>query len=312
MMRIISKLMVFITHVGSLASRSVDFMVPQSSNCTICGKGMASNKTRREQETREMAILHRSLCGECYSSIPWLSRIICSYCGRSVQCDDCLRRKERPFLLNRSAVTYSSSMREWLALYKYRGNERLGPILTAMLVPVLLRLTKEVLTQSKHVTKDRESFSKTRKKGWMEQIKSSLVSSKENICWDAITYVPISNERAQERGFNQAEQLAESLATTFRIPLYQLLLRERHTEKMSFKTRSERLRDAQQLFSLNRGQLEELVRRADLQGTLNRRLRILLIDDIYTTGSTVEACANVIKEHEGEKFDIYVLTWARS
>ncbi|GKU76829.1 ComF family protein [Paenibacillus sp. L3-i20] len=302
-----------------IASRSVDLMAPQSDNCAVCNKGIFAAKSRSGNATGETNRLHASLCNECYGAIPWLRRIVCSQCGRGIHCEDCMRRTERPFICNRSAVTYNAAMREWLALYKYRGNERLSPILGAMLLPALERLTNEVLARSNNETAHRKSFAER----GSPKISRIAMPSRKNTCWDAITYVPISSERAEERGFNQAEQLAEYVSDALQIPLYELLVRERHTEKMSFKTRSERLRDARLLFSLHRGHMEELIQESErlrenavqssnLHLPKDRALRILLVDDIYTTGSTVEACSKLIQQYFARRIEVYVLTWARS
>lgn len=164
---------------------------------------------------------------------------------------------------------------------------------------------------------------------------------------DAVTYVPVSDERLAERGFNQAERLAAGLAAAVRLPVVDLLQRRINTTKQSFKTRGERIQTMQDAFALQRGGMEimfdlfqsnpDLVHKdMHSQPSTNSYaigegvsshfrpapqswqippLRLLLIDDIYTTGSTLDACGEVILNagfSMNIPIEIYTLTLARS
>ncbi len=271
--------------------QSLYLLSPSRRSCAICGGSVIGAPQASGLSPTLTSMLIHELCGSCLSDIPWLHRILCPLCGRGIPCEDCKRQPQRSFELNRSAVIYSDSMREWLAQYKYRGNERLAPLLGEMLVPALRRLTTSLYPDS--------------------------ASCRE--CWDLLTYVPITEERAMERGFNQAEQLASHLSASFDLPLYSLLRRVRHTGKMSFKSRSERVRDARELFAIDNPGLLRLYKDFMLEpqsrrpsSISSRPLRILLIDDIYTTGSTSGACSFVLKQQIDLLLEVYVLTWARS
>lgn len=259
------------------APQLADWLSVRSESCVACG---GSIRLQAATSDAVMILLQRALCERCLSSIPWLSRIGCSSCGRGIACEDCIREPKRHFQLNRSAVDYDPVMRSWLALYKYRGLERLGPILGEMLVPAYERLT-------------------------------AAVGGK----WDALTFVPISEIRAAERGFNQAEAMARHVSRRYGVPLFSLLYRTRHAEKMSFKTRSQRLRDVRALFAYEEAGFAQLFEERAVQQNPSEPLNILLVDDIYTTGSTAGACAAALKEggrRFGAEISVYVLTWARS
>ncbi|GLX70881.1 ComF family protein [Paenibacillus glycanilyticus] len=193
-------------------------------------------------------------------------------------------------MANRSAVQYSSEMREWLAQYKYRGNEKLEPLLAQMMFPAFAAITKEAASRTAS-----NSPATT----------ASIVTPAS--VWDAIAFVPVSAERAEERGFNQAERFAAILAKQNHIPIFDLLFRERHTEKQSFKSRSERMKDTRRLFQAKPDLLSLL--QTPAQG---RPIRLLLIDDIYTTGSTIQACSTALHQQSQAPLAIYALTWARS
>jgi ComF family protein len=113
-----------------------------------------------------------------------------------------------------------------------------------------------------------------------------------------IIAVPLHTSRQRERGFNQAALLARELARLSHLPLDEhSFVRRVHTERhragMDSRARRESVADA---FA---------VRHADaIAGQ-----RVLLIDDVFTTGATVSACAAALK-NAGAR-DVFVLTVAR-
>lgn len=267
--------------------------------CITCGR------------TTSLSQEHFGICRTCFMSIPWIGIPRCVYCGRQIGCPDCIREQTGPwhFVCNRSAVAYNADMREWLAQYKYRGNEGYAPLLIRMMEQAYRQLRQEILVR--------------------QQRSSQETSKKLGIQWQAhlVTSVPVSQERLKERGFNQAEVLGRGLATAARLPYAELLMRDRHTNKQSFKTRMDRLKDMEGVFR----SLPEAAHRIERQAkriystTQDRMpspgrgilfpLRILLIDDIYTTGSTLNACSQELKiagASQGIPVEIYSLTWARS
>lgn len=279
---------------------SSQLLAPNSAACSVCGKPHSQARSESSLNHKKLPTqLLQTVCGVCLSAIPWLTRIICPLCGRGIHCEDCIRATSRSFQYNRSAVYYNQTMKQWLAQYKYRGNEHLAPVLANMLLPAFEKMTQELSGQDSSST--RQCFRQP-----------DLYSK----CWDAITYVPISAERAEDRGFNQAEQLASHIAGRYRLPLLQLLIRDRHTEKQSFKTRSERMRDTKQLFKVNHNDFQKLqpspIDSNSTKNSPHKGLRILLIDDIYTTGSTAESCAKTLSLHAEQPLEVYILTWARS
>ncbi|MCM3718471.1 ComF family protein [Fictibacillus phosphorivorans] len=91
--------------------------------------------------------------------------------------------------------------------------------------------------------------------------------------------IPLSEERQYERGFNQAEIFAQSLTRN----VYPLLKRVTHEEKQSKKTRKDRMAKKNNPFLIT-----------DEDSIKNKS--ILLIDDVYTTGSTLRYAAKVLKD----------------
>jgi ComF family protein len=113
-----------------------------------------------------------------------------------------------------------------------------------------------------------------------------------------IVPVPLHPERERQRGFNQAALLAEATARLTKLPIDQhSVVRRVHTERhrsgMDARARRESVANA---FA---------VRRPDsIAGQ-----RVLLVDDVFTTGATVSACAKVLQDAGAE--DVFVLTVAR-
>jgi len=103
---------------------------------------------------------------------------------------------------------------------------------------------------------------------------------------DVISFVPLHPSRLAERGFNQSEQLARVIAKKWRVPVVSLLVRSSPTPPQSRQSRAERLRSMEGVFDLHPSiPAEKLV-----------ALNVLLVDDVYTTGATLGACARVLVE----------------
>jgi ComF family protein len=113
-----------------------------------------------------------------------------------------------------------------------------------------------------------------------------------------IVPVPLHPERLRERGFNQAAMLGHALAELTGLPVdHHTLVRTTHTERhragMDARARRESVEGA---FEVARPRLVE-------------GERILLVDDVYTTGATVSACAGALKAAGAR--EVFVLTVAR-
>lgn len=116
---------------------------------------------------------------------------------------------------------------------------------------------------------------------------------------DCIIPVPLHPKRLRQRGFNQASLLARRLGSALKIPVnYGSLKRYRWTEPQTGLSRRQRAANVKGAFSLKAAERV-------------RGKGILLVDDVLTTGETVNQCVRVLKKDGGAK-EVVVLTVART
>ncbi len=112
---------------------------------------------------------------------------------------------------------------------------------------------------------------------------------------DAILPVPIHISRFRKRGYNQATLLAKGIGKTLGIPVKDHLIRRvKKTVPMKFLGASERQINLKKAFHIRRNDVE--------------LKRVLIVDDIYTTGSTMDALAGELRLHGVE--DVFFVTVA--
>lgn len=110
--------------------------------------------------------------------------------------------------------------------------------------------------------------------------------------------VPLHPRRLRERGFNQAEALCEVLTHERGLPWAPLLRRVRYTVPQARFGREERLRNLKGAFELSSRHADKF------------RDNLLLVDDVYTTGSTARECSEILRRATKAK-KIIVITVAR-
>jgi len=100
--------------------------------------------------------------------------------------------------------------------------------------------------------------------------------------FDAVVPVPLHSLREREREFNQSTLLALMLSKHIGSPVNQLLRRVRATDPQAGLDREERMKNLKGAFQ---------IRKASVKG-----LSLLLVDDVTTTGTTLDVCAEVLRE----------------
>ncbi len=113
--------------------------------------------------------------------------------------------------------------------------------------------------------------------------------------YDIIIPVPISRKRLKQRGYNQSYLIAKELAKMLNIELdNRILQKTKNNSAQSVLNKIEREHNVNNVY--------KLFNNKNIIGK-----RILLVDDIYTTGSTVNECSKILKMAKVERVDVLTL-----
>ena len=213
--------------------------------------------------------VHRPFCGSCWAGLPIGLGSGCVVCGEPFPgldgdwpCDAC-RRAPPPYAFARAVAAYDGGMREAIHALKYGGR----PAVASPLGQLLSGAGREVLP----VPPDE----------WA----------------DGLVPIPLHRVRRAERGFNQAEILAQPCGAAWRLPvLGRALVRTRPTLPQTDLDADARRANVRDAFRVPRP-----------AAILGRRL--LLVDDVLTTGATVSAAARALRSAGAAA--VGVLTLAR-
>ncbi|NLG87510.1 MAG: ComF family protein [Firmicutes bacterium] len=190
----------------------------------------------------------RYICTDCLEQITLVKEPVCLKCNRPLTrpgyCREC-RVRPRSFARAWSAAVYKGALRQCLHRFKYSHGAYLAPFLGELL--------------ANHLEK-------------VDNLPPQLL----------VIPVPLDSQRLKERGFNQAQLLAEEVARLWGWPLdTKILRRVRATLPQADLKAADRWRNVEGAFAASRR----------LMGK-----QILLVDDIYTTGATAEAASQALKD----------------
>ncbi len=242
------------------------------SDCRVCGEPL-------------FEISRLPVCLACIAHMRPIAGKVCSVCGEQVlssyadlepdgqrRCPIC-RRIERPFARAVAYGSYDGGLRELIHLLKYNGVRPAANVLGRMLAEAITALESSFAPQ--------------------------LSFTPEPI---AIIPVPLFKARRRQREFNQAELIA--CAALKLQPLQgslefapDLLRRTRDTKSQIGLTSHQRRENMRGAFAVSRP--------AEVVGR-----EILLVDDVYTTGTTVTECAKVLRRAGASR--VWVVTVART
>jgi ComF family protein len=112
--------------------------------------------------------------------------------------------------------------------------------------------------------------------------------------YSCINYVPLHEKRRKHRGYDQAQLLAKEVAKITRVPFREALVRTRNTKTQT--------------------KLDAMQRQTNISGAFEaiERVtgRVVLVDDVLTTGATAAECARVLMENGAD--EVVILAFARA
>lgn len=114
---------------------------------------------------------------------------------------------------------------------------------------------------------------------------------------DAACSVPSGKRRVKERGYNQAAELAKLFCEKTGIPFYDCLAETRLTRKQALLKSAERRENVKGAYGI----------KADFPSESIKNKNVMLIDDIFTTGSTAGECASVLKKAGAGEVCVFTL-----
>ena len=248
------------------------FSVLFPSDCRICGEP-------------QLNISRLPVCPHCLASIHPVRGKLCDVCGERVlssyaqadvegvmRCPVC-RRIERPFGRAVAYGSYDGGLRELIHLLKYNGVRPAAKVLGRMLAEVVAALEP--------------------------CFEPAGLFDRHRI---AVIPVPLYKTKRRQRGFNQAELIARAALRFYpareRLQLVpDLLLRTRDTPSQIGLTSHQRRANLRGAFSVARA--------SEVTGR-----EVLLVDDVYTTGTTATECARVLRRAGASR--VWVATVART
>lgn len=121
------------------------------------------------------------------------------------------------------------------------------------------------------------------------KIHFELLNQKPDFSDFVVVSVPLHPKRLRWRGFNQSLEIAKEISAYFQIPLIEnCLVKEKNTPPQVTLSEKERKKIVKGVF--------KVVKKEEI-----KRKKILLVDDVFTTGSTMEEIAKILKEAGAEK-----------
>lgn len=209
-----------------------------------------------------------SLCDNCIREINWATDRICEKCGRPLNDNN----KEN---LCANCLDIKHSFTQGYVCAEYDDS------LKDIILNYKYRDQPYIASAVAEIMRDRLGYN---------QRKGEHEGELEEVTFDMITSVPLHRKRRAERGYNQAELIAKKLAKLTDIPYRALLERTRYTASMKSLGLSERRLNLEGAFRA----------KADVPRT------VLLIDDVLTTGSTADACAEALLLRGASRVDLMV------
>lgn len=217
-------------------------------------------------------IFYPKLCVNCESQLIPLERILCTFC-----------RHDMPLA---NFVSYSNNKITQI----FYGRVTIEKA-NCLLYFRQQSITKKLIHQLKY--KGNEEIG-TFFGDWLGQ---KIIDDNEFREIDCIVLIPLHSKKMKKRGYNQLTKFGKQLSSHLKKPLLTNILQKTSTTKtQTFKARFERFKNLETKFLLQ-----------DALAIQNKH--ILLIDDVITTGATLEACAKELQKANNTKISILTMAY---
>lgn len=135
---------------------------------------------------------------------------------------------------------------------------------------------------------------------YLGKLIGSRIKEKSNVNIDCVVPVPLHKSKQRRRGYNQSALLAEGVAAVLKVPVVEdVLFRKKQTSTQTRKGRFERWQNVENRFGTKKKDKLE-------------SKHVLLVDDVLTTGATLEAAGSVLLEIEGLRLSVATAAYANS
>lgn len=254
-----------------LGKELLDLAYPSSLYCICCSKIIDESRVYR-------------LCDKCNEEIKWSNVRTCKKCGKLLSdinpseiCFNC-RENEHEFDRGFTICEYNEHARSIVLSLKYGGRTDIAKSIAEMMSDKIL-----MIKESKpHLKKDSKS----------------QVGSKDRYSeYDIALPVPIFKDKRKKRGFNQATLIAREF-----VKYQNMKCGEYYIQRVKDSAPMRGLKPVERIENIN-GAFRLTRYAKELRGK-----RILLIDDIYTTGATLDEISRLLRNVKPSKIDI--LTFA--
>lgn len=217
------------------------------------------------------------LCANCAQKIIPVVLQVCPECHKLNEIGEyhkkCSKQKALKGIIC-AAYFEEGPIREMIHNFKYNGVTALGETLSDLMVIALAR-NSQISISSFQSNSNEQMFKNF-------QIENSLKTENCKIKNYVLTYVPLHWRRQAQRGYNQAEILARSIGEKLDIDVVSLLVKHKATKRQAELTGSNRRKNLSGVFSTK-------------TGIAIKNKRIIIVDDVTTTGSTLDECAAALK-----------------
>lgn len=240
------------------------------------------------------------VCKECAQEIVLVKTQTCPECGKISDlgrlCPKCKKEKHIKGII--CACYYDlGPIKEMVHNLKYNSVVELSEVLGGLMARALALNFKLQITNIKSKTNNKMLKPKSSKYK-VESIngESKIHNTLYLIPNTVLTFVPMHWLRQARRGYNQAELLAKEVSKNTNIPVLNLLQKIRSTKRQVELTGKERRENLKIVFKVIKSQSHSFARKFSKENYKVIGKKIIIIDDVTTTGSTLNECAKVLIE----------------